>query len=507
MSAATTGRRKAALVGGGVIGGGWAARFLLHGWDVAVFDPHPDAAQRLADVLANARRSLPALADAPLPAEGELTFCAQVADAVRDADWIQESVPEDLALKHGVIAEAQAAAPPHAVLGSSTSGFRPGELQQGAADAGRILVAHPFNPVYLLPLVEVVASPSSDEAVVADAMELLTSIGMQPLRVRREIDAHVADRLLESVWREALWLVRDDVATTAEVDDAIRMGFGLRWAQMGLFETYRLAGGEEGMAHFIRQFGPALKWPWTRLTDVPELDEALVAKIAAQSDAQSGAYDIRELEAIRDRNLVGILRSLKERDWGAGRTLNAHDRHLRKRAAPTDAESDTQANTPAGGQAPLRLLELSVLPAWIDYNGHMTEYRYVQVFSDSCEALLRRVGMHDEYVAAGCSWYTAETHNQYYDEAGPGEGMYTTAQVLATDGKRLHVFFRLHAAADDRLLATLEAMYLHVNTANGRVEKAAGAASAALRQLATAHAALPVPATAGRSVGERKQGS
>jgi carnitine 3-dehydrogenase len=511
MTAATGRRRKAALLGGGVIGGGWAARFLLHGWDVAVYDPHPQAVTRLADVLANARRSLPALADAPLPHEGELTFCAQAADAVRDADWIQESVPEDLSLKHAVIAEAQAAAPPDTVLGSSTSGFKPSELRQGAADPGRILVAHPFNPVYLLPLVEVVAGPESDDAVVAGAMDLLASIGMQPLRVRREIEAHIADRLLEAVWREALWLVRDDVATTAEVDDAIRMGFGLRWAQMGLFETYRLAGGEEGMAHFIRQFGPALKWPWTRLMDVPELDEALVAKIAGQSDAQSGAWSIRELEAIRDRNLVGILRTLKERDWGAGRTLNAHDRYLRERAPPADAQAYAQADAQADGQtdekAPLRLLELTVLPAWIDYNGHMTEYRYVQVFSDSCEALLRRVGMHDEYVAAGCSWYTAETHNQYFDEVGAGAAMYTTAQVLATDGKRLHVFYRLHAAADDRLLATLEAMYLHVNTTNGRVERAAGDASAALRELATAHASLPVPETAGRSVGERKQGS
>ncbi|WP_405241511.1 carnitine 3-dehydrogenase [Lentisalinibacter salinarum] len=496
MNAATPGRRKAALLGGGVIGGGWAARFLLHGWDVSVCDPHPEAGKRVAEVLANARRSLPALADAPLPPEGELTFCTRLADAVRDADWIQESVPEDLALKHEVIAEVQAAAPPDSILGSSTSGFRPGELRQGSADPGRILVAHPFNPVYLLPLVEVVAGPETDETIVAGAMDLLASIGMHPLRVRREIDAHIADRLLESVWREALWLVRDDIATTAEVDDAIRMGFGLRWAQMGLFETYRLAGGEEGMAHFIRQFGPALKWPWTRLMDVPELDEALVAKIADQSDAQSGDYSIRELEAIRDRNLVGILRTLKERDWGAGRTLNAHDRHLRERAPPAAAQT--------GGQGPLRLLELAVLPAWIDYNGHMTEYRYVQAFSDSCEALLRRVGMHDEYVAAGCSWYTAETHTQYFDEVGAGASMYSTAQVLATDGKRLHVFYRLHAAEDDRLLATLEAMYLHVNTASGRVEEAAADASGALRQLATAHAALPVPETAGRSVGQRQ---
>ena len=148
---------------------------------------------------------------------------------------------------------------------------------------------------------------------------------MEPLIVRQEIDAHIADRFLEAVWREALWLIKDDIATTEEIDNAIRYGFGLRWGQMGLFETYRLAGGEEGMAHFIRQFGPCLSWPWTKLMDVPDLDEELVNKIASQSDAQSGQYGIRELEGIRDRNLVGMLRALKERDWGAGCLLYTSD--------------------------------------------------------------------------------------------------------------------------------------------------------------------------------------
>ena len=144
---------------------------------------------------------------------------------------------------------------------------------------------------------------------------------MKPVHVRVEIDAFIGDRLLEAVWREALWLVNDGVATTEEIDDVIRYGFGLRWAQMGLFETYRIAGGEGGMAHFIRQFGPCLAWPWTKLTDVPELTEELVETIAAQSDEQSGAHTIRELERSRDRNVAGILRALEANDWGAGRTL------------------------------------------------------------------------------------------------------------------------------------------------------------------------------------------
>ena len=253
MTAGAGSPRKAAIVGGGVIGGGWAARFLLHGWDVAVCDPHPDAPRRIGEVIDNARNTLPALADAPMPAEGELQFVETTGDAVANSIWVQESVPEDLAVKHAVFAEIFDHATDDAIVASSISGFRPTELQHGARRPDQIIVAHPFNPVYLLPLAELVASPNTAARTVDRATDILVSVGMKPLVVRREIDAHIADRLLESVWREALWLVKDDVATTAEIDDAIRLGFGLRWAQMGTFETYRLAGGEDGMAHFMRQ--------------------------------------------------------------------------------------------------------------------------------------------------------------------------------------------------------------------------------------------------------------
>jgi len=485
---------KAAIVGGGLIGGGWAARFLLHGWDVAVSDPSPKVEAQIGAILDNARQWLPALADVPMPVEGKLTFAESLADAVSDADWVQESAPEELALKHKVLAEIQANAPDTAIVGSSTSGFKPSELQEGAKNPGQILVAHPFNPVYLLPLVEVVAGTACGEDVRNQACEHLKAIGMEPLIVRNEIDAHLADRFMEAVWREALWLVKDDVATTEEIDNSIRYGFGLRWGQMGLFETFRLAGGEEGMAHFIRQFGPCLKWPWTKLMDVPDMTEELVQKIADQSDAQSGQYSIRELEWIRDRNLVGMLRSLKERDWGAGRVLNQNDQRL---AASADGGS------PMDESVPQRLLDLTVLPAWIDYNGHMTEFRYVQVFSDSCEALLRLVGMHDEYVAAGHSYYTAETHNQFFDEVGVNESFYTTVQILLADAKRLHVFYRMHAVEDDRLLATLEAMYLHVNMKTGKVVAAESDATTKLMKIAEVHMALEKPEAAGRYVGQR----
>ena len=484
----------ACIVGGGVIGAGWAARYLLHGWDVAVVDPHPDTVKRMEQVIGNARIAAPALADLPMPPEGTLKFCDSLAEAVAGADWIQESVPEELALKHLVLADIEAAAPQSAIIASSTSGFRPSELQDGAKNPDRILVAHPFNPVYLLPLVEVVAGPAVSDNTKNQACDVLASIGMKPLRVRKEIDAHLADRLMESVWREALWLVNDDIATTAEIDDAIRYGFGLRWAQMGLFETFRLAGGEAGMAHFIRQFGPALQWPWSKLTDVPELTDELVQKIADQSDAQSGQFSVRELERIRDSNLVGILRSLKERDWGAGAILNEHDRRL---AVPESADPAIE------NSAPLRMLELSVLPAWIDYNGHMTEFRYVQVFSDTCDKLLVMIGMDADYVASVGAWYTVETYATYIDEVGVNEPIYSTVQILLSDAKRLHVFYRLHAAEDDRVLATAEAMYLHVNRKSGRVCDASPEMVVKAAAIADAHENLSRPEAAGRYVGQR----
>jgi len=318
----------AAIIGGGVIGGGWVARFLLHGWRVQVFDRDSTAKEKIDAVLDNARASLPKLFDDAMPAEGELIYADSLEAAVNGASWIQESVPERLDIKHAVFQQIEAAASPDAIIASSTSGFMPSELKTGLKEPQRLVVAHPFNPVYLLPLVELVPGDDFRADVVARAKNTLDSIGMKPLHVRAEMPAHIADRFLEAVWREALWMIDEGSATTEEIDDSIRYGFGMRWAQMGLFETYRIAGGEAGMKHFIAQFGPCLSWPWTKLMDVPELTPQLIEKIAAQSDQQSGAYSIRELERIRDNNLVDMMVAQKRRNWGAGELLNKHDARL-----------------------------------------------------------------------------------------------------------------------------------------------------------------------------------
>ncbi|MCB2137035.1 MAG: carnitine 3-dehydrogenase [Rhodobacteraceae bacterium] len=485
--------RKACIIGGGVIGGGWAARFLLNGWNVSVFDPDPEAERKIGEVLANARRSLPALSDVPMPAEGKIIFCDSITEAVEGAEYIQESVSERLELKHRVFAQIQQAS--HGVpIGSSTSGFKPSELQQSAADPSVIFVAHPFNPVYLLPLAEIVPSAKSDAKIIENAKEILREIGMFPLHVRKEIDAHIADRFLEAVWREALWLVKDGVATTEEIDEAIRMGFGLRWGQMGLFETYRVAGGEAGMKHFMAQFGPCLEWPWTKLTDVPEFTEELVDLIAGQSDEQSGQYTIRELERIRDSNLIGFMRALKDRNWGAGKVLLDHDK--RRRASFHEAGETGQG-------APMVMAHMQVLPGWIDYNGHMTESRYLFAASETSDAFLRLIGADMDYVAAGHSYYTAETHIMHIGEAKLGDRLTGSIQVLGHDDKRLHVFIRIQRG--EEVVASLEQMYLHVDMKAGRACPAAPEVLAKLGPIADAHKALPRPDAAGRYTGERRK--
>jgi carnitine 3-dehydrogenase len=313
------------VIGGGVIGAGWVARFIENGIDVAVYDPAPDVEEKVSAVLENAEHAYSKLSAAARQTKGDVQFVASIGEAVKNAELIVEAVPEDPALKSTVYAEIEEIAEANALIASSTSGILPSVLQAGLKHPQRLLVAHPFNPVYLLPLVELVGGKETDPDVIARAKEIYAALGMRPLHIRKEIEAFVADRLLEAVWRESLWLVKDGIATTEEIDDAIRFGFGLRWAQMGIFETYRLAGGEAGMRHFMKQFGPTLKWPWSKLTDVPEFNDELVELISSQSDAQSGHHSIRELERIRDDNLVAILKALKENNWGAGETLASHE--------------------------------------------------------------------------------------------------------------------------------------------------------------------------------------
>jgi carnitine 3-dehydrogenase len=468
-----------------VIGGGWAARFLLNGYDVVMYDPDPEAARRVDEQLENARRALAALMLAPLPAEGGLTFAVDAEEASAAADFVQESAPEQVELKQQLLSAASRAARPEVVIASSTSGLRPSILQREMERPERLTVGHPFNPVYLLPLVEVCGGELTAPQTLERAAELYRAVGMRPLRLQREIDGFISDRLLEALWREALWLVNDGVATVEEIDDAIRFGPGLRWSIMGTFLLYRIAGGEEGVRHFMSQFGPALEWPWTKLTDVPELTEDLLARLELQSDSQADGRSIRELERLRDDCLVGVLQALRQQDVGAGSTLREYEADLLRRREP------------AAATAPL-LHETEISPAWIDYNGHTTESAYLRMASDATDGLLVALGVGDDYVASGGSYYTAETHIRHLNESRAGDKIIVATQLIGADEKRLHLFHRI--TRDGDVLATAEQMLLHVDTTQGRVSPARPDVLARLRAMAAEHSSLPAPDGLGRRI-------
>ncbi|MFI1224793.1 MULTISPECIES: 3-hydroxyacyl-CoA dehydrogenase NAD-binding domain-containing protein [unclassified Streptomyces] len=300
--------RRVACVGAGVIGGGWAAHFLARGYDVTAWDPAPDAAVRLRRLIAAAWPALEQLGLADGASQDRLTVTATLEEAVADAQFVQESAPEKLDLKRDLLARLDAAAPAGTVIASSTSGYPMTDMQTEAADPGRLVVGHPFNPPYLIPLVEVVGGERTAPAAVEWASRFYAVAGKSVITMAREVPGFIANRLQEALWREALHMVANGEATVAEIDASITEGPGLRWAVMGPMLTFALAGGEGGMAHMLDHFGPSLKSPWTRL-EAPELDRALYEAVVAGCDEAADGRSIADLVAERDRGVIDVLRA------------------------------------------------------------------------------------------------------------------------------------------------------------------------------------------------------
>ncbi len=294
-----------AALGSGVIGSGWVARALANGLDVVAWDPAPGAEAQLRARIAKCWGALEQQGLKAGASQSRLRFVHTVEECVAQADFIQESAPETLSLKVDLHARVSAAARPDVLIASSTSGLLPSEFYANAKHPERCVVGHPFNPVYLLPLVEVVGGAQTSPDAIQAAMGIYRSLGMKPLHVRKEVPGFIADRLLEAMWRESLHLVNDGVATTGEIDDAIRYGAGIRWSFMGSFLIYTLAGGDSGMRHFMAQFGPALKLPWTKL-EAPELTDALIDSVVDGTSEQLGSHSIADLERYRDDCLLAV---------------------------------------------------------------------------------------------------------------------------------------------------------------------------------------------------------
>ncbi len=301
--------RDVTCVGAGVIGGGWAAYFLARGYRVTAWDPAPDAEARLRHVVAAAWPALTELGLSEGASLDNLVFEPDLASACARADFVQESAPEDLDLKRTLLADIDAATPVDVVISSSTSGYGMSEMQTRCAHPERTVVGHPFNPPYLIPLVEVVGGTATSPEAVRWASDFFRHAGKSVITMEREVPGFVANRLQEALWREALHMVENGEATVEEIDLSITDGPGLRWALQGPMLTFHLAGGQGGMAHMLDHFGPSLLSPWTRL-DAPELTPELRDAVVDGCEREADGRSIDELVAERDRGVIAILRAL-----------------------------------------------------------------------------------------------------------------------------------------------------------------------------------------------------
>ncbi|MFF4407820.1 3-hydroxyacyl-CoA dehydrogenase family protein [Streptomyces sp. NPDC001262] len=306
---ASTPYRRAAVIGGGVIGISWTGLFLAHGLDVVVSDPRPDVREQ---VLAGLDGITPALAELGLPT-GDLTarlrFEADLATAVADADVVQENGPERLAVKQEIWQVVEQAAPAHALLATSTSGIPATAIAEAMRQPERLVVGHPFNPPHLVPLVEIVPGEHTAPHTLLQARDFYASLGKKPQILRKEIPGFVANRLQSALFRECVHLVAEGVVTEAELDEIVTASIGLRWAVAGPFRTFHLGGGPGGLPHFLQHLGRAMEATWPGLGS-PTFDEPTVALLTAQAEEAFAGEPVGELAARRDRAQIALMRAL-----------------------------------------------------------------------------------------------------------------------------------------------------------------------------------------------------
>ena len=283
------------LVGGGVIGIGWAIRCLANGLDVSMTDPAPGTEERTRESI---KRTWPTMEQVGLAADASMdrfSFHASIEAAVGNADFVHENVPEREDVKTAVIAEISRHVSPQSIISSSSSGLLPSRIQAAAEVPDRVIIGHPFSPLYILPLVELVGGERTSSEAIAKAAGYYKRIGMRPLHVRNEIEAYIGDRLQEALWHEALHLVNDGVATIPEIDAAITGGPGLRWAFMGIAMGWHVASGEGGMRVNMKHFAPTLELPWTKLK-APTFTDRLNDLVVEGCEMEQGDRHWLEME-------------------------------------------------------------------------------------------------------------------------------------------------------------------------------------------------------------------
>ena len=298
-----------AVIGIGVIGTGWIIRFLYNKKKNKVYDPNVEQKKILLKEIKRVEPALKKIYKKKINLSKQLKFSKSLKDAVENVDLIQENAPENETLKKNLIKEISEYSKTNSIIASSSSGLLPSKIQSKCKNPKRLIIAHPFNPVYLLPLVELVAGKKTDKKFINKASIFYSNIGMKTLILKKELPGYLSDRLQESMWRESLHIINEGYATTQDLDDAIIYGPGLRWSLMGTFLTFHLAGGKMGMAHMLEQFGPALKLPWTKLK-APKLNQKLRKRIIDGTKVQAKNRSIENLSNLRDNFLIDLQKLL-----------------------------------------------------------------------------------------------------------------------------------------------------------------------------------------------------
>ena len=303
--------KKIAVIGTGVIGSGWIIRFLAHDKKVIAYDKDKKFEKKVITEIKQTWPYVKKLFNKKKLKLKNFRYVTSLQEALKDADFIQECAPENYKLKTKLMEIIGKYSKPNAIISSSSSGLLPSKIYSKCKNPSRTIIAHPFNPVYMIPGVELVPGKKTKKNILNKAYKFYRSISMNPIMLKKELPGYLSDRLQEALWREALHIVNEGYATTKDLDRAIEDGPGLRWSLMGTFLTFHLAGGKAGMKHMLDQFGPALKLPWTKLK-APVLSKKLSSRVIAGTKKQAKGKSVEKLSKIRDEYLVKLQKLRKK---------------------------------------------------------------------------------------------------------------------------------------------------------------------------------------------------
>jgi len=302
---------KIAVIGTGVIGSGWIVRFLAHNKKVIAYDKDIRLKKKIIKEIKRTWPYVRKLFNKKKLKLKNFKYVTSIQEALKEADFVQECAPENYKLKTKLMEIIGKSSKHNVIISSSSSGLLPSRIFSKCQNPSRTIIGHPFNPVYMLPAVEIVPGKKTKKIFLKKAHKFYKSVSMNPIMIKKELPGYLSDRLQEALWREALHIINEGYASTEDLDRAIEDGPGMRWSLMGTFLTFHLAGGNAGMKHMLEQFGPALKLPWTKLK-APRLSNKLKNRVITGTKKQARGKSVAEISKIRDEYLLNLQKMRKK---------------------------------------------------------------------------------------------------------------------------------------------------------------------------------------------------